>query len=328
MIVVASGAGVGVRAPGIGRVSEHGVYSRPGRMNLAITTHTTRHLRRTLLGAARLKPAASRIVVACDNDREDVRELVSRTADEAGVPILFTARASVGQCALSQNRNNAVRAILTQGAGPDESVAFLDGDCIAAPDLLRVHAEAFGSGADLVCAYRVDLTPEQTEAIGDESLAAAFETIMPEQRALLSERQARHARAARLRKNGMGLLVKAHKPKILGANFAVTLRAYAAVNGFDEEYLGYGSEDDDFARRIYAAGFRPAVRVDSAIVLHQWHETRKPADWHDSPGVRRFSMKLPVRCVHGLENPMPQPPVRVEVFGSRFSGRRAGGEHE
>jgi N-acetylglucosaminyl-diphospho-decaprenol L-rhamnosyltransferase len=292
-------------------------------INVAITTHTTRHLRRTILGASALKPAAARIVIACDNDRADVRELVLASSQEfaAGLPqgLIYVSRPSVGECALSQNRNNAIRALIARGARESESVAFLDGDCIPARDLLAVHASALKNPAsrrDLVCAYRVDLSAEQTECIDESAILAGHPAarITAEQSALLTDRQRRHARAARLRGLGLGVVVKGHKPKILGANFAVTLRAYLAVNGFDEEYLGYGSEDDDFARRIYAASFRPAVRVDSAIVCHQWHETRKPANWHDSPGVKRFELSLPTRCVRGVENPMPQQQPVIEVF--------------
>lgn len=289
------------------------------RIHLAITTHTTRHLRRTLLGVAHQGRRPDSVTISCDNDLPEITELVKACSGEfgAGLPegIALVQRASIGQCALAQVRNNAVRAILDAGAGPGDAIIFHDGDCCPASDCTAVH-ERLLAGAELVNAYRVDLTEAQTEAFDEDAVRRGLPpaAITDDQRATLEARDRRYRRALLLKRLGLPGLVKAHKPKILGANFSFRLSAYIEVNGFDEEYLGYGSEDDDFSRRIYAAGFRPAVGVASAVVYHQWHATRKPADWHDSPGVRRFEMSLPTRAARGLTNPIPQDAPRVSVL--------------
>lgn len=289
------------------------------RIHLAITTHTTRHLRRTLLGAANQTRRPDSIVVSCDNDLAEIADLVRACTDEFGdgLPrgVTIVQRPSIGQCALAQVRNNAVRWILQAGAGEGDAVIFHDGDCCPAADCTAVH-EKLLDGAELVNAYRVDLTEAQTETFDEAAVKEGKPPalITAEQKELLATRDKRYRRALALKRLGVPGLVKSHKPKILGANFSFRLSAYLTINGFDEEYLGYGSEDDDFSRRIYAAGFRPAVGVATAIVYHQWHQTRKPADWHDSPGVKRFEMKLPTRAARGLIEPIQQQTPRATTF--------------
>ncbi len=43
-----------------------------------------------------------------------------------------------------------------------------------------------------------------------------------------------------------------------------------ALGGFDEDYVGYGYEDDDMADRLTRSGI--VFRFTDARVLHQWHE--------------------------------------------------------
>lgn len=289
------------------------------RLHLAITTHTTRHLRRTLLAVASLRRKPDTVIVSCDNDREDVRDLTRACSGEFAwgltAGIVLVQRPALGVCMLSQVRNNAVRALLARGATTSDAIIFHDGDCAPAADCAGTHEELLRR-ADLVCAFRVDLSPEQTEAFDETAVREGRPpaAVTEAQAELLEHRQARHERSLLLRRLSGGLAVKPHKPKILGANFALSLAAYDAVNGFDEEYVGYGSEDDDFSKRLYAVGVRSAVGVTRAVVYHQWHETRKPADWHDSPGVARFHRTLPSVCERGLRTPADQPPVREYRF--------------
>ncbi len=293
------------------------------RVHLAITTHTTRHLRRTLLGVAHQVRKPDSVTISCDNDLAEITDLVRSCTEEfaQGLPagICLVQRPSIGECALAQVRNNAVRAIMHRGAAAQDCVIFHDGDCCPASDCTAVH-ESLLSRAELVNAYRIDLTEEQTDKFDEAAVKAGRPpaSITADQRSVLEERDRRYTRTLRLKRLGIPGLVKAHKPKILGANFSFKLSAYIAINGFDEEYLGYGSEDDDFSRRIYQSGFRPAVGVAKAIVYHQWHPTRKPTDWHDSPGVKRFNMPLPVKASRGLERPIAQDAPRVmHLLGGR-----------
>lgn len=294
---------------------------------VVLTTHTTRHLRRSILGVACQNPAPDAVVVACDNDSSDVRELVQSVsgecADRLSAGLLLVQRPTVGACALAQNRNNAVRALAAVAPAPADALVFFDGDCCPGPGCVATHRRLLDR-AGLVCAYRVDMTPEQTEAFDEAAVRAGGRPVdpTPEQHRALEVRDARYRRQMLIRSLSKGRLIKSHKPKILGANFSATFAAYEAVNGFDEGYLGYGSEDDDFARRVYAAGFRPAVGVRACVVFHQWHPTRKPEDWHQSPGARRFFEPWRARAERGLHSPAEQPVPTVRRMAAGRESER------
>jgi hypothetical protein len=279
----------------------------------AIITHTTRHLRRTLLGVACSRRRADLVVVSCDGDGADLRDAVGGAAAEFGVKVTLVRRAHTGDSRSGQVRNNAVRAMIEAGVPEDARVVFLDGDCSPAVNCFEQHVRLGASGGAIV-GFRIDLTPQQTDTF-DESAVKRGEPparIEPAQLRMLRERQTRYERALFWKRFGLG---KSHKPKILSANFSCTLGAYRSINGFDEEFVGWGAEDDDLGRRLYRAGTRGVVGIDRCMVFHQWHATRAPGVWHNIAGATRFRMKTPVRAAHGVENPLPQPPILVERLG-------------
>jgi len=202
-----------------------------------------------------------------------------------------------------------------RGASDGDRLVFLDGDCCPSHGWAERHSTLLQHAA-LSIGFRIDLTREQTDGFDEAAVREARPPapIEPAQLAGLGVRQRRYERSLLLRRLGIPFLVKPHKPKVLSANFGVTLGTYLAINGFDEEYLGYGQEDDDFTRRAYGSGSSAAVAVESAVVYHQWHETRAPGRWQDAPNIPRFNGHWAVRCARGIENPLDQPTPIVDWF--------------
>ncbi|MHC4710996.1 MAG: galactosyltransferase-related protein [Planctomycetota bacterium] len=297
-----------------------------GEGHLIIPTHTTRWLRRTLIGVAGLDAPPDSVTVTSDTDRPDIRQLLEQAADELGLALTLVCRPHQGTERLSQVRNNAIRMLLERGVSPDARLIFLDGDCVPQPDMVARHL-GIGSRGDLVIAFRIDLTPAQTAAFDEEALLAGRPPITPTagQFAALSRRHRRYRRQQQLRRLG---LAKRHKPKPLGGHHSVTLAMCRAVNGFDEEFHTWGTEDDDFGRRVYAAGGTSVVAVRDIVVYHQHHPARAPDDWHDRPNARLFRKARPIRCTHGIETPLPQDAVEVIPIEPGSPGSRRGGAHE
>lgn len=292
-------------------------------VHIVICTHTPRGLARTLLAAAAQAAAngPTTLTVTCDGNDPAVARVVRDIAERTNRTITLVDRAHTGRSRSGQVRNNAVRALIRSGTEParhdhaaDPILLFLDGDCIPAPGLIATHARLCRPRT-LVLGFRIDLDSQQTESIDDTALAAgrAFITPTPDQLDLLRRRHQRYTRQALLRRIG---LAKPHKPKLLSANFAVRLSDYSRINGFDETYEGYGQEDDDLGRRLYRAGCRPVIAIADALTFHQYHPTRAPGDWHDSPNAARFAAGRggPTFCHRGLGSPLEQPQVRVSTF--------------
>jgi hypothetical protein len=279
-----------------------------------VSTHTPRHLRRTLLGLACQSVPPASVVVTSDTDDAAIGLVAADAAPDFGLAILLAQRPFQGQSRSSQVRNNGVRALLSRGAASRDVLVFLDGDCCPAPDAISAHLRLLdGRSREVVVGFRIDLSPAQTEAFDESRLRLGKWPVepTPEQLQGLRSRHRRYLRHAWMRRLG---IAKAHKPKLLSANFALPLSLYQQVNGFDETYEGYGQEDDDLGRRLYAAGARPIIAVADAIVFHQHHPTRAPQDWDKSPNAARFARPFTARCSRGLENPASQPDPTFRQF--------------
>ena len=98
-------------------------------------------------------------------------------------------------------------------------------------------------------------------------------------------------------------LARRHKPKILGCHFSLHRVDIARVNGFDENYVGWGLEEDDLALRLYASGMRSESVIREACALHLWHTPGQPDTGQGFVSVNRpyFERRnVESRCRAGL----------------------------
>src|SRR5689334_3723791 len=98
-------------------------------LHVVISTHTTLHLRRTLLGVRSQTQRADSVTVSCDTDSTDIGAVVEAGAAEFGMRIGLVQRPFQGQSRSGQVRNNGVRSIVDSGASDGDLLLFLDGDC-------------------------------------------------------------------------------------------------------------------------------------------------------------------------------------------------------
>jgi len=310
----------------------------PGRpaVHLLACTHTTRHLEACVASLAAQRQPPATFTLTCDGaDQEIAYTLLEawRSVQDAfgeRVPtLILTQRPHTGEARLNQVRNNALRA-LDAGAylSPHDLVVVIDGDMVLWPDAIEQYGALAAEGADVVIPYRVNLDEKRTRLLvrliaraPAEGARAMASVLTDTDRARLAEREQRYLRQHRLKRIPLvgSLLVKSHKPKLLGGHHAVRARTLRAVNGYDEEYVGYGYDDDDVARRLHAS--RPRPRVDVAVrrigAIHLWHPTRAPSRPTDAPGYARFRRSdLPTACAHGWENPIEQPEPLTRVWPS------------
>jgi len=293
------------------------------RLFVVIPTHMTRHLELCLASFARQKQAPDGVVLTCDNDDESIGELASSVWSLVHavnkVPLSVVQRPFTGRPSLNQVRNNGLRALDARfRLDDDDLIVLLDGDTLLDDSALEIHAREHSAGADLIIPYRVNLTPEQTELIDlprvlDHNAPALSSLIRPDQMQALRDRDKRYRRQLRQRRSLAGrLLVKPHKPKVLGGHHAVRVGPLRMINGYDEAYVDYGYDDDDLARRLHTRHPRVSIAVSECFALHLWHPSRAPSSPVNAPGYLRFRTKgLPARAEHGWDAPARQGEVVV-----------------
>jgi GT2 family glycosyltransferase len=287
----------------------------PSELHAIVTTHTVRGLRRTLLGVAHQRRRAESVTVACDNDRADVEAAVRAAAAEFSLRVRYVRRPFAGAARPAQTRNNAVRSLLADGVADGAFLVFLDGDCVPLHDTFERYAGAAARG-DLVIGWRVYVTEPEQDRFDEEAVKAGREPLpglVERHRKGLDRRQCRYRRQRIERWFRLG---KSYKPKVLGGNHGIWLSTFRAVNGFDERFQGWGREDDDLGRRVYAIGGKPVLAVNSILVCHQDHPQRPKDDAASKQAHDLLSAPFTPRCEAGLDSPLAQSAPRVSWCGT------------
>ena len=60
-----------------------------------------------------------------------------------------------------------------------------------------------------------------------------------------------------------------------------------AVNGFDEDFLGWGGEDIDLVNRLKLKGLTAEGNVGRAVIYHLEHPIREPHDGDEQLAKRK-----------------------------------------
>ena len=109
------------------------------------------------------------------------------------------------------------------------------------------------------------------------------------------------------------------KPKLFGGNAGVWHADYERINGYDEQYVGWGCEDDDFRLRLRRAGIAVRSILKWTNTYHLWHprDASAPDRWSDGENVRYHHRPVRLtRCRHGMHKRQDQD-LHVRVVGDR-----------
>jgi glycosyltransferase involved in cell wall biosynthesis len=175
-----------------------------------------------------------------------------------------------------------------------ERLIFVDIDCLPQMNFVRNHLLSLESGVALT-GRRVHIRKEvlpPAEVIYDRGLRLGATT-------LLHEWMKGHARVI---EHGFELPVfyESANNGILGCNFSVMKGDFAAVNGFNEEFLGRGGEDTDIDLRLRRNGVRVRCLRNKLIEYHLMHEVRVGTFKSDSARIQAAQDRGEIRAQKGL----------------------------
>jgi glycosyltransferase involved in cell wall biosynthesis len=300
--------------------------SQPEIALLLSTYQRPAHLRRALASIALQAGVAGRmeLVMTDDGSTDETAAIVQEFARTAPFPVGFTTHPHKS-FQLSRCRNEGAR------ASRAPYLLFMDGDCILPPDHARIHLEHRQPGV-VMAGDCVRLDQETSARITLDTIQRGeFQNIASPNELRRLKRQARASWFYRLLRHPT-------KPKLIGNNVGIWRADFERINGYDENFQGWGCEDDDLRFRLRRSG----VHVESILpwthTFHLWHpnEPSLPALWKQGANVNYLLRKGRLtRCRNGLEKrPLAdlaihvigqpnEPHAVARLFRGRFGSRRA-----
>lgn len=235
-----------------------------------------RHLERVLasIGAQRgVEPSRMEVVVTDDGSSDDTPDVVAKFARSVSFRVSLTTHAHEG-FQLARCRNEGVV------ASTAPYLLFLDGDCLAPPTHVCEHLRRRRQGG-VMAGYCCLLSRRQTEQLTVAQVLAA------EYLDLASANELSKLRRMDRKARWYEWLRHSTKPKLFGGNVGISREHYLRVNGYDENFVGWGCEDDDLRLRLRAAGIRIHSILRWTHTYHLWHPVGKttPALWKDGRNV-------------------------------------------
>lgn len=244
------------------------------------------------------------VLVCDDGSTDETPDVVADMQRRVDFPLGFITHPHDG-FQPSRGRNEGA------AAARAEYLLFLDGDCIVPPDHLWQHLQ-HRQAAVARAGYCYWFDQATSQRISPQVVRSGAYTRWRTWRGQWDLRR------FSWKSQFYDLIRHPIKPKLYGGNAGVWRSDYERVNGYDERYVGWGCEDDDFRVRLRRAGVRVRPIVQHTHTYHLWHprDRSAPRRWSDGPNVAYYHRPIRLtRCRHGMRK-RPDTDIDIRVLES------------
>ena len=241
-----------------------------------------------LKSSLRQTVAPAEILVADDGSDERTAQLIARYRVQTSIPIVHVWQEDTG-FRVGSIRNKAI------ARATGAYIIQVDGDVILHPDFVRDHVSVARPGR-FVSGSRVLLGPRYSAGL----LANRSIDINAWKKDVSNRLNA-------IRIPWASPVFGRYKPEVTrGCNMAFWRSDLIRVNGYDEEFRGWGGEDSELATRLNNSGVRQRCMKFRGIVFHLYHG--KCDRDRQSANEERYKQSLfehRTRCRCGLDRHLP-----------------------
>ncbi|MCW8849658.1 MAG: glycosyltransferase, partial [Melioribacteraceae bacterium] len=231
--------------------------------SLIITVFNRVHLlRKSLISLKNQSIKPGELIISDDGSSEDIASGIFDIVKEFDFPVNLVRQEKEG-FRLAKCRNNAVK------FSTGDLLIFLDQDIIHTDDFIKTFIENRKKNR-FVTSYPIRLTEKQSEEFTEEIIAnGEFLSLVKSQQLNKIKKQFLKDYISFV---GHKFRLVKQKPKLRGGVCAINREDYYAVNGYDENFVGWGNEDDDIRKRLYSYGVSGYNPFFVEFPLHLYHE--------------------------------------------------------
>ncbi len=224
------------------------------------------------------------LLVADDGSGLDTAEVVECFKKRAPFPVIHVWQDDLGFRA-ARIRNQAIK------ASSCDYIVFSDGDCLPHRCFVEDHRRLAAPGW-FVQGKRMLMDRRASARV---VLSGAFNPVAM---CLKGELSGCHHL---VRIPGLAWEKKGVRG-IKTCNFGVFRTNLMAVNGFNEDFVGWGREDAEMAARLFASGVRRKDPPFSALVYHLWHEEKARDRLAENDRLLEMTVRTGrVACANGID---------------------------
>lgn len=229
----------------------------------------------------------SEVIIADDGSTDETKELIDLHRKNFPVPLIHVWQPDEG-FQLSKIRNKAI------AASTKEYIIQIDGDLILHPHFVRDHIHfsktgAFATGSRVIINEKLSEKLLKEQSIAVNILVPGIKNRANGFRFNLLTRYL----AGRYRNNDIYYM--------RGCNMAFWRDDLIRINGYNEEFTGWGREDNEIAARLLNAGVKKRVIKFGGVVFHIFHHQKSRASLsnNDDLMLKTIMEKLD-HCEKGL----------------------------
>ncbi len=220
-------------------------------------------LERVLWGLLQQDYPRMEVIIADDGSRDDTAAVINSFREKMRCALVHCWQPDDGFRA-AMCRNKAV------AKAKGDYIIFLDGDCVPPQHFVSRHAKLAQKGW-FVAGTRVLLNADFTKYVLEHSVNIEK---WQHGRWLLAGLQRKSNRFMPTSYLAFGKCRQLRPDKWQGAktcNLAIWKEDYIAVNGLDENFVGWGFEDSDLVIRLMRYGIKRKWGKYATEVFHLWH---------------------------------------------------------
>ena len=260
------------------------------KLSVIVTTYNRPDaLKRVLEGLLNQTHLAHEIIVADDGSRQETATLVNQTvALSLRCPVHHVWHEDLGFRA-AEIRN---RAILKSSG---DYIVSIDGDCIPGRHFVQDHMRLAKPGF-FFQGKRV-LVERELEASFD------FDTTLRTSELFVAAARGRISNAHHLFRIPLfPVMTTTRMSGIRSCNMGFFREDLFAVNGFNQDFQGWGREDSELAARLYNYGLKRREHPFMAICFHLWHRENDRENVQKNDTILNETMASGnVFCSNGLK---------------------------